>query len=77
MSFSVRFGADWLGSEKLTTRRLVSYHVVWPDGRPHAMVDKHRNQTPFIASLAGARLVKSERRSFRVLDGGLGKTDEQ
>jgi hypothetical protein len=67
----------WLGSEKLTTRRLTAHHVVWPDGRPHAVVDRHRNQAPFLASLAGARLVKSERRSFRVLDGGLSKTDDR
>ena len=67
----------WLGAERLTSKRLTGHHVMWPDGRPHALADKYRNQTPFIASLAGARLVKSERRSFRVLDGGLTKTDEQ
>jgi hypothetical protein len=67
----------WLGSERLTSRRLTAHHVVWPDGRPHAVADRYRNQTPFLASLSGARLVKNERRSFRVLDGGLTKTDER
>lgn len=66
----------WLGSEELVTRRLLAHHVVWPDGRPHAIADRYRNQTPFLASLAGARLVKSDRRSFRVLDGGLAKSDK-
>lgn len=66
----------WLGAERLTSKRLLAHHVVWPDGRPHALADKYRNQTPFLASLAGARLVKSERRSFRVLDGGLSKSDD-
>lgn len=67
----------WLGAERLTSKRLLAHHVVWPDGRPHALADKYRNQTPFIASLAGARVVKSERRSFRVLDGGLSKPEER
>lgn len=67
----------WLGSEKLASRRLTAHHVVWPDGRPHAVADRYRNQAPFLASLSGARLVKSERRSFRVLDGGLTKTEDR
>jgi hypothetical protein len=68
---------SWLGSEKLNSRRLKAHHIVWPDGRPQALGDRHRNQAPFIASLSGARLVKSERRSFRVLDGGLSKVDDR
>jgi hypothetical protein len=61
----------WAGSEALVTRRLTAQTVIWPDGRPHALVDSHREQTPFVASMAGARLVKVDRRTFRVFDGGL------
>jgi hypothetical protein len=61
----------WLGRERLVTRRISGHSVIWPDGRPHALVDRNRNQTPFVTSLAGARLVKIDRRTFRVLDGGL------
>lgn len=61
---------EWLGHEKLVTRRMISREVVWPDGRPHEAQERFRNQAPLMASLAGARLVKSERRTFRVLDGG-------
>lgn len=67
----------WLGAERLVTKRLVGDAVVWPDGRPHGLVDRYRNQTPFLPSLAGARLVKSERRTFRVLDGGMVKREDR
>jgi hypothetical protein len=62
----------WLGSRRLAYRRLSALEVVWPDGRPHQDQAKD-NQAPLLASLAGARLVKIDRRSFRVLDGGRGK----
>jgi hypothetical protein len=60
----------WIGDEKLVTRRLLDREVIWPDGRPHAAQERYRNQAPLLASLSGARLVKSDRRTFRVLDGG-------
>lgn len=66
----------WLGSTRLDHRRLVSCEALWPDGRPHAVAEGFRNQQPLLASLAGARLVKQDRRSFRVLDGGLTKADD-
>jgi hypothetical protein len=65
----------WLGSTRLERKRLLSSETIWPDGRPHAIASKTRNQQPLLASLAGARLVKIDRRSFRVLDGGLTKAD--
>jgi hypothetical protein len=60
----------WLGTRALTRRRLLACDVLWPDGQPHAG-DAQRNQAPLMATLAGARLVKMDRRAFRVLDGGL------
>ncbi len=61
----------WLGTDRLVTRKLMAHTVIWPDGRPHAVADRSCNQAPLLSNLAGARLVKSERRTFRVLDGGL------
>jgi hypothetical protein len=60
----------WLGADRLVSRKLLNHTLMWPDGRPHAVADRYRNQAPLMANLAGARLVKSERRTFRVLDGG-------
>lgn len=69
-SMSVLAQPAWLGAERLVSRKLGATSVIWPDGRPHAVADRFRNQPPSLSSLAGARLVKSERRTFRVLDGG-------
>lgn len=63
----------FVGMKRLAYRRLAACEAIWPDGRPHAVAETFRNQAPLIASLAGARLVKQDRRSFRVLDGGLSK----
>ncbi len=58
----------WLGTEKLVPGGLESHAVVWPDGRPHAVVASR--QTPFVQSLVGARVVRVDRRQFRVVQGG-------
>ena len=61
----------WLGTETLPPLDVLRVQMVWPDGRPHAIADKLRHQPVLIPELAGARLVRVNRRSFRVLDGGL------
>ena len=67
----------WLGSEPLRSRHLKHHRLIWPDGRPHAMLARMGRQTPFQPALAapGVRLVKSEGRRFRVVDGG--RSDKQ
>jgi len=60
----------WLGTEKLEPARLASHAVVWPDGRPHAAVASSSRQAPFVQSLVGARVVRVDRRQFRVVQGG-------
>jgi hypothetical protein len=64
----------WLGSERLTDKSLLRCELIWPDGRPFPVVEKTRHQTPFLAEIRNARLVRSERRQFRVYDGGLSKS---
>lgn len=61
----------WLGTEPLTPRRLVDHTLHWPDGRPHAVVERAGHQAPFLPAMAGARVVRHDRRQFRVVEGGL------
>lgn len=61
----------WLGGEALEKRRLLAHELIWPDGRPHAMADAFTNrQSPFLPHVRDARLVRIDRRQFRVYDGG-------
>jgi hypothetical protein len=68
---------DWLGTRRLLERRLASHQIVWPDGRPHALIDKVDRQAPFLPGVRHARLVRSDRRQFRVYDGGLARAEEE
>ncbi len=61
----------WLGSERLPEMDVLRYERIWPEGRPHAIADKFRNPPALIPELADARIVRVNRRNFRVLDGGL------
>lgn len=60
----------WLGTERLLERRMTHNHVFWPDGRPHAALGSGDRQAPFLPSVRGARLVRADRRQFRVYEGG-------
>jgi hypothetical protein len=62
---------EWLGAEPLTYRSLLSCDVIWPDGRPHAVVEAQERQVPFLPHVRNSRLVRVDRRQFRVYDGGL------
>jgi hypothetical protein len=64
----------WLGTEQLTEKALLRCELIWPDGRPHPVVEKARHQAPFLPEIRNARLVRSERRQFRVYEGGLSKS---
>jgi hypothetical protein len=68
----------WLGTEPLVKFELLSHRLIWPgresgreaDGRVASKGEALRPIMPVLSDLAGARLVKVDRRSFRVLDGG-------
>ena len=55
--------------------RLVAAEAVWPEGRaPAATVDEPAGrQLPLHPHVRNARIVRHDRRQFRVYDGGLGK----
>jgi hypothetical protein len=64
---------SWLGSERLAFKRLLRHEIIWPDGRPHVVIDRTHRQAPFLPHLRSARIVRMDRRQFRVYDGGLHK----
>lgn len=61
----------WLGTETISVRRLISHELIWPDGRNHTLTDALNRQSPFMPHVRNARLVRIDRRQFRVYDGGL------
>ena len=66
----------WLGHEPIVSIRLVSSELIWPEGRPKAVADAMKRQSLFMPHIRNARIVKSDRRQFRVYDGGLGKNSD-
>lgn len=60
----------WLGTEPLARLALVAHDVLWPEGRTFALSQAPSRQLPLSPELAGARVVRSDRRQFRILDGG-------
>lgn len=65
----------WLGHEPLVSRRLTAHEIIWPEGRPHAIAHALDRQRPFAPHIRHARIVRSDRRQFRVYDGGLSRND--
>jgi hypothetical protein len=51
--------------------RLERFDVIWPDGRPYSLVSHSGTPAPFTRSVPPSRVVRTDRRSFRVFDGGL------
>ncbi len=49
---------------------LSTFDVIWPDGRPHALVARAGAPAPFIRDTGDSKVVRFERRSFRVYEGG-------
>lgn len=63
-------------SPKLTLMKLVSSQLIWPEGPPIADPARHLDparQAPFLPHIRNARIVRQDRRQFRVYDGGLTK----
>lgn len=67
----------WLRHEPLGKHRMLANALIWPDGRPHAMIDASSRQAPFLPQMREARIVRADRRHFRVYDGGLANTPDE
>lgn len=74
-SLAVSAAPAWLGQEPVVTLRLKTFNLVWPDGRPHALLERSDRQSPFLRGPRHSRVVHSERRSFRVYEGGLSTSE--
>jgi hypothetical protein len=68
---------QWIGHEPIVQSTITANDLVWPEGRPHAMIDGLHRQTPFLPQMQEARIVKSDRRQFRVYDGGRMTMDDE
>lgn len=69
-SISTQDAPYWLETEPLTIGAIVKREIVWPDGRPHPVIERLSRQSPFLPAMHGARVVRFDRRQFRVLEGG-------
>jgi hypothetical protein len=68
---------DWLGHDVLSVRSLAQASIVWPDGVAPSVADSIMRQEPFAPHVRKARIVRSDRRQFRVYDGGLHKSHDE
>jgi hypothetical protein len=81
----------WLGEFPLTTKRLIANELIWPAGgasgpeyrRPENAPPetslpgkRYSNQVPMMVPGNHTRIVRTDRRQFRVFDGGLSRADE-
>jgi len=57
-------------AETFETIELSTFEVVWPDGRPFALLARTDAPAPFLRDHGPSRVVRSDRRAFRVFDGG-------
>jgi len=66
----------WLGTVALTQRKLVSHEIVWPSGIP-LPAETSQHTPSLMPTIREARIVRSNRRQFRVYEGGLGRVDNE
>lgn len=66
---------QWLGELPLTCKRIISQELIWPAGIDDAKSEPQRDDVPVLLPAEHARIVRSERRQFRVFQGGLGRDD--
>lgn len=60
----------WLGHEPIERLELIGCQTLWPEGKPHTVMETMRRQAPFQPHQTQGRIVRFDRRQFRVLDGG-------
>ena len=74
-SISCQSAPLWLGTEPLASMSLTHCDIIWPEGRPHAVAERFAQPPPALnPDTTTSRIVRSDRRQFRVLDGGLSGT---
>jgi hypothetical protein len=64
----------WLGELPLIAKRIIAHELLWPAGGPTFLEeDRLRGNVPMMIPGRHARIVRAERRQFRVFEGGLGR----
>lgn len=69
----------WLGFDAIQFVHILAEDIIWPDGHPRSFpqvpAEIDDRQTPFLPRIRQSRIVRSDRRQFRVFDGGLSGTN--
>ena len=65
----------WLGTARLEQATLIEHDLVAPEGIASVPLEPGERQAPFAPQMRDARFVRSERRQFRVYEGGLSKSE--
>lgn len=64
----------WLGELPLTAKRIIAHELAWPTGTPLLREEERVvGDTPVLLPGRHSRIVRSDRRQFRVFEGGLGR----
>lgn len=70
-AISARTHEPWLGTEPTQPGRILERHIIWPEGRPHAVAERMAPEpSPLKFDFSRYRLVRMRRRQFRVYEGG-------
>jgi hypothetical protein len=73
-SFTALEAPHWLRELPLSSKRIIAHELMWPaGGPPYAQEEQPRGEVPAMLPARHARVVRSERRQFRVFEGGLGR----
>lgn len=71
-AFSPLEEPHWLGELPLTAKRIISHELCWPAG---LSAIGGKGELPMITAGRHTRIVRSERRQFRVFEGGLSRSE--
>lgn len=66
---------SWLGELPLINKRLIANELIWPAGGAKVAAESHDEHVPMLFPARHARIVRTDRRQFRVFEGGLGRSD--
>lgn len=67
--------APWVGTVPLGQSALLQHRLIWPDGRPYSLIQQEsRQQQALMPDMDAPRVLRFDRRQFRVFDGGRSKS---
>ncbi len=60
----------WIGHAPIVTQHINHVHTIWPDGKPHNILEHSKTQPAFSPLPEHTRVVSTDRARFRIYDGG-------